>query len=148
MREDVNDLPPGAGDSISWCRDPRRRKRRASAARTCLHPALKQPNLQPSANALVHRVLFDDTQEASVRQASNFARRRSREGGRRARGDPVGWRGQFATSCTVGVGGAEHLAEIGVPVVHELRGVGLHARPLYRARLLSGRRHGSAVKNP
>ena len=70
-REDVNDLPPGAGDSIGWCQQTRGGRRRASAARTYLHPALKRPNLQLVTNALVHRVLFDGTQGASVRQASN-----------------------------------------------------------------------------
>src|ERR1700691_6283649 len=58
-REDVNDLPPASGDSVGWCQQPRGGRRRASAARTYLHPALKRPNLQLVTNALVHRILFD-----------------------------------------------------------------------------------------
>src|ERR1700760_2658933 len=58
-REDVNNLPPGAGDSIGWCQQPRGGRRRASAARSYLHPALKRPNLQLITNALVHRIIFD-----------------------------------------------------------------------------------------
>jgi len=39
-----------------------------------------------------------------------------------------------------GVGDPEHLAKIGVPVVHELRGVGRKMQDHYAARLLSGGR--------
>src|SRR5262249_11650780 len=35
-RADVNNLPPGAGDSIGWCQQTRGGRRRASAARTHL----------------------------------------------------------------------------------------------------------------
>jgi len=45
-RADVNNLPPGAGDSIGWCQQSRGGRRRASAARTYLKPATKRPNLQ------------------------------------------------------------------------------------------------------
>src|SRR5271163_3319923 len=55
-RADVNNLPPGAGDSIGWCQQTRGGRRRASAARTYLRPASKRPNLQVVTNALVHRV--------------------------------------------------------------------------------------------
>ena len=65
-REDVNDLPPGAGDCIGWCQQTRGGRRRASAARTYLHPALKRPNLQLVTNALVHRVLFDGKRAIGV----------------------------------------------------------------------------------
>jgi choline dehydrogenase len=64
-REDVNNLPPGAGDSIGWCQQTRGR-RRASTARTYLHPALKRPNLQLVTGALVHRALFDGKRATGV----------------------------------------------------------------------------------
>ena len=44
-REDVNNLPPGAGDGIGCCQQTSGGRRRASAARTYLHPAMKRPNL-------------------------------------------------------------------------------------------------------
>ena len=44
--EDVNHLPPGAGDNIGWVQQTRRGRRRQSAARTYLRPALKRTNLQ------------------------------------------------------------------------------------------------------
>src|SRR5712671_301487 len=43
--EDVNHLPPGAGDNIGWVQQTRRGRRRQSAARTYLRPAKKRANL-------------------------------------------------------------------------------------------------------
>ena len=92
-REDVNDLPPGAGDSIGWCQQTRGGRRRASAARTYLQPALKRPNLQLITNALVHRV---DLRAANAPPASNSPAAAPVESARRrARGDPVGRRGRL-----------------------------------------------------
>src|SRR5207302_1380587 len=65
-REDVNSLPPGAGDSIGWCQQTRGGRRRASTARTYLRPALKRPNLQLVTHALVHRVVFDGNRAIGV----------------------------------------------------------------------------------
>ena len=65
-REDVNDLPPGHNDCIGWCQQTRGGRRRASAARTYLHPALKRPNLQLVTHALVHRVRFDGKRATGV----------------------------------------------------------------------------------
>src|SRR3954465_5902086 len=65
-REDVNDLPPGAGNSVGWCQQTRGGRRRASTARTYLRPALKRPNLQLITKALVHRVLFDGKRAVGV----------------------------------------------------------------------------------
>ncbi|MGH7062071.1 MAG: GMC family oxidoreductase, partial [Stellaceae bacterium] len=55
-QEDVNHLGPGAGDNIGWVQQTRRGRRRQSAARTFLRPALKRPNLQVVTDALVHRI--------------------------------------------------------------------------------------------
>src|SRR5207245_1377869 len=65
-REDVNDLPPGAGDSIGWCQQTRGGRRRASTARTYLRPALKRPNLQVVVKAQVNRVVFDGRRAVAV----------------------------------------------------------------------------------
>ena len=92
-REDVNDLPPGAGDSIGWCQQTRGGRRRASTARTYLRPALKRPNLQLVTKALVHRVLFEGKRATGVEFSRGGARRAGRRG---ARGDPVGRRGRLA----------------------------------------------------
>src|ERR1700756_440512 len=65
-REDVNDPPAGAGDSIGWCQQTRGGRRRGSAGRTHLPPALKGPNPRLVPHALVHRVLFDGKRATSV----------------------------------------------------------------------------------
>jgi choline dehydrogenase len=54
--EDVNSQPHGG---IGCCQQTRGGRRCASAARTHLHPAMKQPNLQVVAKAPVRRILFD-----------------------------------------------------------------------------------------
>ena len=74
---------------IGWCQQTRGGRRRASAARTYLHPALKRPNLQLVTDALVHRVLFDGKRAIGVEFSRNGASGR-RTGRGRARGDPVG----------------------------------------------------------
>ena len=78
--EDVNHLPPGAGDNIGWVQQTRRGRRRQSAARTYLRPALKRPNLQVVTDALVHRVLFDGKRAVGGRI---LARRQGRSAPRR-----------------------------------------------------------------
>ena len=70
-RADVNNLPPGVGDSIGWCQQTRGGRRRASAARTYLKPATKRPNLQVITEALVHRVMFDGTRATGVEFSRN-----------------------------------------------------------------------------
>ena len=92
-REDVNDLPPGAGDGIGWVQQTRGGRRRASSARSYLRPALKRPNLQVITGALVHRVLFDGTRAVGVEY---LAQRQYRARRCRGRGDPGGRRDRFA----------------------------------------------------
>ena len=132
-REDVNDLPPGAGDSIGWCQQTRGGRLRASAARTYLRPALKRPNLQLVTHALVHRILFEGTRAIGVEFSRN---------GRVERADAgrevilsAGAVGSPHILQLSGVGDPEHLAEIGVPVVHQLLGVGRNMQDHYVARV-------------
>jgi len=132
-REDVNDLPPGAGDGIGWCQQTRGGRRRASAARTYLHPALKRPNLQLITNALVHRVLFDGKRATGIELSRGGAVETisaSREIILSA-----GAVGSPHILQLSGVGDPEHLGNIGVPVVHELLGVGRNMQDHYTARI-------------
>src|SRR6202030_3360281 len=64
-RPDVNNLPPGAGDSIGWCQQTRGGRRRASAAQTYLKPASKRPNVQVVTGALVHHITIYWTQKGA-----------------------------------------------------------------------------------
>ena len=79
FRADINNLPPGAGDSIGWCKQTRGGRRRASAARTYLKPAAKRPNLQVITGALVCRVVFDGTRATDVEFSRNGGQGRSIE---------------------------------------------------------------------
>ena len=132
-REDVNDLPPGAGPSIGWCQQTRGGRRRASTARTYLHPALKRPNLRLITHALVHRVLFDGTRATGI-EFSRGGVVETVQAGREVI-LAAGAIGSPHILQLSGVGDAELLGRIGVPVVHELRGVGRNMQDHYNARV-------------
>ena len=132
-REDVNDLPPGAGDSIGWCQQTRGGHRRASTARTYLHPVLKRPNLQLITNAQVHRVLFAGNRATGIElsRGGNVEKLTATR-------EVILSAGAIGSPHILqlsGVGDPEHLGTIGVPVVHELRGVGRNMQDHYTARI-------------
>jgi choline dehydrogenase len=132
-REDVNDLPPGAGDSIGWCQQTRGGRRRASTARSYLRPAQKRPNLQLVTKALVHRVLFDGKRATGVEFSRNGVTEKA-EAGREVILS-AGAIGSPHILQLSGVGDPEHLGGLGVPVVHELRGVGKNMQDHYVVRV-------------
>lgn len=122
FRDDLNDLPHGLGDHIGWVQQTRGGRFRASAARSYLRPAMGRPNLRVVTNALVHRVVFEGKRAVGV----EFSR-----GGVAERADATvevilsaGAIGSPHILQLSGVGDAEHLAGLGIPVLHELRGVG------------------------
>ncbi|MGH7065322.1 MAG: GMC family oxidoreductase [Stellaceae bacterium] len=132
-REDVNNLPPGAGDSIGWCQQTRGGRRRASTARTYLRPALKRPNLQLVTKALVRRIRFDGTRAVGIEYE---------QGGRIEQADAArevvlaaGAVGSPHILQLSGVGAPEHLGRIGIPVHHALAGVGRNMQDHFIARL-------------
>jgi choline dehydrogenase-like flavoprotein len=132
-REDVNSLPPGAGDSIGWCQQTRGGRRRASTARTYLRPAMKRPNLEVVVKALVRRIAFDGRRAVAVEYE---------RGGVIERADAArevilsaGAIGSPHILQLSGVGAPDHLARIGVPVLHELPGVGRNMQDHYIARM-------------
>jgi len=131
--EDVNDPQPGAGSSIGWCQQTRGGRRRASAARTYLHPALKRPNLQLVTNALVHRIVFDGKRATGVEFSRGGVVERA-EAGREVILS-AGAIGSPHILQLSGVGNPDHLGKIGVPVLHELRGVGRNMQDHYVARV-------------
>jgi choline dehydrogenase len=131
--EDVNHLPPGAGPNIGWVQQTRRGRRRQSAARTYLRPAMKRPNLAIVTDALVRRVLFEGRRAVGV----EFSR-----GGKVERATALaevilsgGAIGSPHILQLSGVGDPEHLGKIGVPVVHALPGVGKNLQDHFLARV-------------
>ncbi|MSP05614.1 MAG: hypothetical protein EXR05_10380 [Acetobacteraceae bacterium] len=132
-RDDVNDLPTDAGPSIGWCQQTRGGRRRASTARTYLHPALKRPNLRLITNALVHRVLFEGKRATGVEFSRSGAVETIQAGHEIILA--AGAIGSPHILQLSGVGDAELLGRIGVSVVHELRGVGRNMQDHYNARI-------------
>src|SRR5439155_14412740 len=132
-RPDVNNLPPGAGDSIGWCQQTRGGRRRASAARTYLRPVSKRPNLQVVTSALVHRVLFDGTRATGVEFSRNGEAERADAG--REVILAAGAVGSPHLLQLSGVGDPEVLAKAGIPVHHALPGVGRNFQDHYIARM-------------
>ncbi|HEY3909155.1 MAG TPA: GMC family oxidoreductase N-terminal domain-containing protein [Stellaceae bacterium] len=132
-REDVNDLPPGAGDSIAWCQQTRGGRRRASTARTYLRPALKRPNLHLVTKAQVRRILFDGARAIGV----EYARGETVDHADAAR-EVILSAGAIGSPHILqlsGVGAPEHLGRIGIPVRHALAGVGRNMQDHYIARI-------------
>ena len=132
-RDDVNHLPPGASGGIGWVQQTRRGRRRQSAARTYLRPALKRPNLTVVTGALVHRVLFDGKRATGV----EFSRGAQVERAEAAAevilaGGAIGSPHLLQLS---GVGDPEHLGRVGIPVRHALPGVGKNLQDHFLARV-------------
>jgi choline dehydrogenase len=101
-----------------------RRGRRLSAARAYLHPVMKRPNLTVATRAFVTRILFEGQRAVGVEY-------RVRGGTpKRALGGEVILAGGAINSPQLlqlsGVGPAALLEPLGVPVVHDLAGVGEH----------------------
>ena len=144
-REDVNDLTRQHNDCIGWCQQTRGGRRRASSARTYLRPALKRPNLQLITKALVHRVVFNGKRATGVEYQRNGGPVERVDAGREVilSAGAVGSPHLLQLS---GVGDPEHLTNIGVPVVHELPGVGRNMQDHFVVRV-TRRVHGAHTAN-
>jgi choline dehydrogenase len=130
---DVNHLPPGAGPSIGWVQQTRRGRRRQSAARTYLRPALRRPNLQVVTGALVHRVVLDGRRAVGVEFSRNGNSERAD-----ALGEVILAGGAIGSPHLLqlsGIGEPEHLGSIGVSLAHALPGVGRNLQDHFLARV-------------
>jgi len=131
--EDVNHLPPDAGPSIGWVQQTRRGRRRQSAARTYLRPAMRRPNLSVITGALVHRVVLDGKRATGV----EFSR-----GGHiervDARREVILAGGSIGSPHVLqlsGIGDPDHLGRVGIAVNHALPGVGKNLQDHFLARI-------------
>src|SRR5436305_233575 len=98
------------------------RGRRWSAARGFLKPVLDRPNLRLETQVAVDRILFNGQRAAGVR-----FRRGSEWVEARTKGEVIlsaGAIGSVQVLQRSGVGPAEWLRELGIPVFHALEGVG------------------------
>ena len=132
-QEDVNGIGHDSVDTIGWCQQTRNGRRRASAARTYLSRALGRPNLRLITNAMVRRVVFEGKRAVGVEFSRGGLPERAMAG--REVILSAGAIGSPHILQLSGVGDAAHLAEIGVPVVHALAGVGRNMQDHFQARI-------------
>jgi len=113
-----------------------RNKRRCSSAVAYLRPALKRPNLRVEIRALAHRVLFEGRRAVGLEYRQDGVVRHAR-----VRGEVILAGGSINSPQLLqlsGVGPGELLRTSGIPVVHDLPGVGenlqdhLNSRVVYR----------------
>jgi choline dehydrogenase len=131
--KDVNHLPPGAGDNIGWVQQTRRGRRRQSAARTYLRPALRRPNLTVITEAQAHRVVFTGNRATGV-EFSRGGKIETANAGLEVilSGGAIGSPHLLQLS---GVGDPVHLGRVGVAVQHALPGVGKNLQDHFLARV-------------
>jgi choline dehydrogenase len=101
------------------------RGRRLSAAGAYLHPVERRPNLDVRCLALTTRILFDGHRAVGVEYVRRRGGRRSVE--RAHAGEVICCGGAINSPQLLqlsGVGGAEHLRSIGIPVVEDVPAVG------------------------
>ncbi len=112
--------------------------RRCSAAVGYLRPAMKRPNLKVEINALASRIIFDGKRATGVEFTQNGAVRTVR-----AKKEVILSGGSINSPQLLqlsGIGPGELLQTLGIPIVHELPGVGenlqdhVGGRIIYRAR--------------
>ena len=110
-------------DGASWAQVTQKNGRRWSAADAYLRPAMKRANLEVVTGAQVLRVELEGKRAIGVR----YRDKRGAEQLARAGREVVLSSGSYGSPQLLmlsGIGPADHLQEVGVPVEHELDGVG------------------------
>lgn len=111
---------------------------RMSTARTFLRPAKSRSNLEIRTNAQATTILFDGKRAAGVRYMRNREKGAARDV--RARREVIICCGAFNTPKLLqlsGIGPGKFLREIGVPVVHNLPGVGENLSDHFSVRIVA-----------
>lgn len=96
--------------------------RRASTSERFLKPAMSRPNLRVESSALAHRILFEGSRAVGVSYEQRGEMKEARAGR-----EVILSGGAFNSPQLLllsGVGPAEELRELGIPVVHDSAGVG------------------------
>jgi choline dehydrogenase-like flavoprotein len=132
----IPDFNRGDNEGSSYFQVNQRAGRRVSAARAFLKPALTRPNLRLETGVEVERISF-----ASRRATGLVFRRGEQRFAVRAAGEVILSAGAVMSPKLLllsGVGSGAALAELGVPLVHDLPGVGgnlqdhLQIRPVFK----------------
>jgi choline dehydrogenase len=126
-----DDFNGAAQDGVGWHQTTTRNGRRCSTAVGYLRPAMNRANLRVVTGALVEKILFDGRRATGVAFRQNGEARIAR-----ARREIVLCGGAINSPQLLllsGVGPAAHLAELGIPVVQALPGVGQSLQDHYSA---------------
>ncbi|MFC0284691.1 GMC family oxidoreductase [Camelimonas abortus] len=132
----VDDFNRGDNEGSGYFQVNQKRGRRWSAARGFLKPALRRPNLRLETGVMAEKILFEGRRAVGVVWSRGGARHVSR-----ARGEVILAAGAIGSPQLLelsGVGQGARLAQLGLPVVADLPGVGenlqdhLQLRPVYR----------------
>ncbi|MBL6455000.1 GMC family oxidoreductase N-terminal domain-containing protein [Belnapia sp. T6] len=124
-----------------------RNGRRVSAARAFLKPAMSRPNLEVRTNARASAILFEGKRAVGIRY---LAARGAPPREVRARREVILSSGTVNTARLLqvsGVGPEALLQDLGVPVVHALRGVGANFRDHYASRFVMRAKPGVETLN-
>jgi choline dehydrogenase len=127
------DYNSGNQDGFGYYQATQKNGRRWSTARAFLDPARRRSNLRIETEALATRILFDGKRAAGV---AYLQRGEAREA--RCRREAILAAGAVKSPHLLelsGVGNPELLKAAGIPVRHELRGVGENYRDHYSSRL-------------
>jgi choline dehydrogenase len=138
------DLNGRQQEGVGYSQMTRKGRWRGSTAQTFLKQAQGRPNLRVETEALATKLLFEGKRCVGV-----TFRQRGQTVTARAHKEVILSGGAINSPHLMqisGVGPAEHLQSIGVPVVHELRGVGANLQDHYVARV-SHRVRGSISIN-
>jgi choline dehydrogenase len=124
-----------------------RNGRRISAAVAFLRPAMQRKNLEVRTNARASRILFEGKRAVGIQYVAAPGAPPQEV---RARREVILSAGTVNTARLLqvsGVGPADLLGRLGVPVVHELRGVGSNFRDHYASRFVMRAKPGVATLN-
>jgi choline dehydrogenase len=105
-----------------------RRGRRLSAAGAYLHPVMPRPNLEVRTRTFTTKILFEGTRAVGVEYTTAHPVTRRHSGVERVHGGEIICCGGAFNSPQLlqlsGVGNASDLGALGIPIVHDLPGVG------------------------
>lgn len=124
------DYNKGSQDGVSYYQRTIHNGQRWSAAHAFLRPAMKRPNVTVVTGAVVSELTFEGTRATGIRY-----RHHGRPMGAQAGREVVLSAGAIALLQLSGVGSGELLRTIGVPVRHELAGVGEGFQDHYAVRV-------------
>ena len=120
-------------EGFSTFQQTRRGRRRISAARAYLHPAMDRPNLTIIDQALVLRIVLEGGRAAGI-----VLRRDGAERVVRARREVVLSAGAIGSPHLLmlsGIGPGEQLAALGIPVLRDMPGIGANLQDHYITRM-------------